>query len=49
MRNTMTVHLLDYMNKPKAKPMHIAAQPVDCVQKSDFHICTQSQNQTLLF
>ena len=41
MRNTMTVHLFDYMNTPKAKPMHIAAQPVDFVQKIAFHICTQ--------
>ena len=41
MRNTMTVHLLEYMNTPKAKPMHIAAQPVDFVQKIAFHICTQ--------
>ena len=37
----MTVHLFDYMNTPKAKPMHIAAQQVDFVQKITFHICTQ--------
>ena len=49
MRNTMTVDLLDYMNTPKAKPVHIAAQPVECVQKSAFHICTQPQNQTFHF